>query len=45
MKGMRVYFNNGSVKDFTGFWKTVIMEIASYCEENNLETINFNWIP
>lgn len=44
MKGMKVYFNNGTIKDFTGFWKDVLMDIASYCEVYNLETVHFDWI-
>lgn len=33
-----VTFNDGSTKEFTGFWKNILKDISDYCDEKGLET-------
>lgn len=39
----KVWFNDGSVKTFKGWWTNIILDIAAYCEETGLETVKSEW--
>lgn len=40
---LTVYFSNGSVHTFEGFWKNVLKEIDAYCTRHNVITIDSSW--
>lgn len=39
----KVWFNDGSVKTFHGWWTDMILDIAAYCENTGLETVKSKW--
>lgn len=40
----KVWFNNGSMKIFCGFWKNIITDISDYCKQTKLETVKAKWL-
>lgn len=42
-RNCKVWFNDGSVQIFHGWWTKIILDIATYCEEQELETVKSEW--
>lgn len=40
---IKVWFNDGSIRYFRGFWKQVLKDIDLYCEVYQLETVSAEW--